>query len=294
MTQPVLAIGNFDGVHKGHQALLHQAKNFATASQAPLWVLTFDPHPRQFFVPTAPPFLLTTLAQRLALLAECGVDNVLVENFDTAFSRLTAQKFIDAVLIKKINAQSIFVGADFKFGSQRTGNVALLQQLGLVVPPIKLEQDVAGTISATRIRQLLQQGQVAQANTLLGRPWQVQGVVQQGAQRGRTLGFPTANIAWPQNLLVPSLGVYAGVAVLPHGQKYKAVANTGTRPTVNQGFDVRLEVHLLNYTGDLYGAELVFEVQHFIRPEQKFDSLDALKAQIQHDVREVLSRESAL
>lgn len=279
MNNNIIAIGNFDGVHKGHQALLAQAANLG-----PLTVLTFAPHPRQFFNPTLPAFLLSTLAQRVALLKTSGAQQVVVNNFDVAFANLTPQQFIDQILHNQLKAHSVVVGPNFRFGARRAGDINLLKSAGLNVITPTLQADSLGVVSSTRIREALQQGDIAQANQLLGRPWVVQGVVVQGQQRGRTIGFPTANITWPAEVILPKLGVYAGFVTLPNGQKHKAVANIGTRPTVNGGADVRLEVYLLNFSGDLYNLDITFEICHFIRAEMRFADLEELQAQIKNDV----------
>jgi riboflavin kinase/FMN adenylyltransferase len=284
MHNNIIAIGNFDGVHQGHQSLLALAGQLGS-----LTVLTFAPHPRQFFNPTAEAFLLTSLNQRVALLKKHGAARVVVQNFDAAFANLTPQQFIDQILHAQLNAHTIVVGPNFKFGAKRAVDINMLKAAGLVVVTPALLGSEAHVISSTIIREALVQGNIAQANQLLGRPWVVQGTVVHGQQRGRTIGFPTANIIWPTDIILPKLGVYAGIVTLPNGQQHKAIANIGTRPTVSGGHDVRLEVHIFNFNADIYNSNISFELHHFIRAEQRFAGLDALQAQIKHDVVSALN-----
>jgi riboflavin kinase/FMN adenylyltransferase len=278
-----VALGNFDGVHLGHAAVLGAAH--AARPDAKLAVLTFEPHPREFFRPQDPPFRLMLPAERAAALAALGVAFLYELPFDAAFSHLTAEQFVRDVLHGGLGAANLACGADFAFGHRRGGDILFLaaraEALGIgltVVPPVA---DAQGPVSSTRIRRLLQDGYPERAAGLLGRPHTIRGEVTHGDKRGRTIGFPTANIYLHQHL-EPARGVYAVTARLPDGQVVKGVANIGQRPTVG-GTSSRLEAHLFDYDGDLYGAEVTVALHHFLREEKKFGSFDELKGQILHD-----------
>jgi riboflavin kinase / FMN adenylyltransferase len=278
-----VALGNFDGVHIGHAALVRALH--AARPDAPLAVLTFEPHPREFFRPQDPPFRLTLPAERAAALSALGV-NILYElPFDTAFSHLSGDAFITEVLHEGIAAAQLACGADFAFGHRRSGDIALLtrraEALGMGLTIVPQVTDAQGPISSTRIRRLLQEGYPERAAALLGRPCSIRGEVIHGDARGRTIGFPTANILLGAHL-EPARGVYAVTARLEDGTEVKGVANIGQRPTVG-GTQSRLEAHLFDFSGDLYGKELTVSLRSFIREEQKFSSFEALKAQIVQD-----------
>jgi riboflavin kinase/FMN adenylyltransferase len=278
-----VALGNFDGVHLGHAAVLGAAH--AARPDAKLAVLTFEPHPREFFRPQDPPFRLMLPAERAAALAALGVAFLYELPFDAAFSHLTAEQFVRDVLHGGLGAANLACGADFAFGHRRGGDILFLaaraEALGIgltVVPPVA---DAQGPVSSTRIRRLLQDGYPERAAGLLGRPHTIRGEVTHGDKRGRTIGFPTANIYLHQHL-EPARGVYAVTARLPDGQVVKGVANIGQRPTVG-GTSSRLEAHLFDYDGNLYGAEVTVALHHFLREEKKFGSFDELKGQILQD-----------
>jgi riboflavin kinase/FMN adenylyltransferase len=244
--------------------------------------LTFEPHPREFFRPQDPPFRLMLAAEKAAALAALGVEIIYQLPFDTAFSHLTAAQFVDDVLHQGLGAAQLACGADFAFGHRRGGDVSYLatraETLGIgltIVPPVS---DAQGPITSTRIRRLLEDGYPERAALLLGRAYSIRGEVIHGDARGRTIGFPTANILLGGHL-EPARGVYAITARLPDGGVVRGVANIGQRPTVG-GTQSRLEAHLFDYAGDLYGAELSVALHHFIREEQKFGSFEALKTQI--------------
>ena len=282
-----VALGNFDGVHLGH-ALVVRAAHTARPD-APLSVLTFEPHPRELFRPDDPPFRLTLSAERAAALGTLGVHEVHEIAFDRAFSLMSAEDFVTEVLRRGLDARHLVCGGDFAFGHRRGGDVALLAAraeaagIGLtVVPPLA---DEGGTISSTRIRRLLQDGYPERAARELGRPWAIRGLVAHGDARGRTIGFPTANIALGRHL-EPARGVYAVRARLPDGRVVPGVANIGRRPTVSAELESRLEVHLFDFAEDLYGAELSVALQAFLRAERKFSGLDELKQQIAADAAE--------
>jgi riboflavin kinase/FMN adenylyltransferase len=292
-----LALGNFDGVHRGHAHLLRAAHG--ARPDAPLGVLTFEPHPREFFRPDDPPFRLTLPAERDAVLQDHGVSIVHELVFDAALSQREAEHFIDRVLHEALDARHLACGPDFAFGRRRGGDVSLLarraEQLGMgltIVPPLA---DAGGPISSTRIRRLLQDGYPELATAALGRPWALRGTVAHGDARGRTIGFPTANVALGRHL-EPARGVYAVTIRLPDGSLRGGVANIGRRPTVADGLQSRLEVHIFAYDGDLYDQEIAVSLLAFVRAEQKFADFAALRAQIERDAqaaRDALERLNA-
>jgi riboflavin kinase/FMN adenylyltransferase len=302
----VVVIGNFDGVHRGHQLLLADARRLADELGAPMAVLTFEPHPRSVFMPERPPFRLTSLRAKAHALQEAGVDHLIVLHFDRAFALKPAEAFVEEILVGDLAARHVVVGWDFCFGHKRGGNVALLKSMGAkrgfgvtAVDPVMTGD--GEVYSSSIIRDHLRQGRPAKAAELLGRPWEIEGRVEEGDQRGRTIGFATANIGLG-DYLCPALGVYAVLAGrdpgVEHGEETQwlaGVANLGQRPTVG-GEDVRLEVHLFDFAADLYGETLRVRLMDFIRPEKKFDGLDALKAQIALDcgqAREILAQTSS-
>ncbi len=278
-----IGLGNFDGVHLGHASVIRVAHT--ARPDRPAAVLTFEPHPREFFRPQDPPFRLTLSAERALALEALGVSIIYELPFDQAFSHLTAEQFVNEVLHKGLGAAHLACGADFAFGRRRGGTTAYLsaqaEALGIgltLVPPVS---DAQGPISATRIRRLLQDGYPERATALLGRPFSIRGEVAHGDKRGRTIGFPTANLPLARHL-EPARGVYAVTARLASGEVVKGVANIGQRPTVG-GEESRLEAHLFDFDQDLYGKELTVELRFFLREEQKFASFDALKEQIAQD-----------
>jgi len=285
-----LALGNFDGVHRGHQAVIGRAARLAEETAAPVGVLTFEPHPVTFFKPDVPPFRLTPFRIKAHQLQALGLDLLVRLSFDRALAELTAQDFIDRVLVEGVGVSELVVGYDFCFGKGRTGTVETLKadgrfQVSVVDPAAGAGGEV---YSSTRIRDYLRTGQPGQAAALLGRPFEIEGAVQTGAQLGRTIGFPTANIDLG-DYLRPAYGVYAvrvGVSPVEGAEPdwRDGVANWGRRPTVD-GIGEVFEVYLFDFDGDLYGADLRVALIEFIRPERKFDGLDALKAQIAEDCR---------
>lgn len=282
-----LAIGNFDGMHLGHQALLTCLIAVAKAQNLTPAVMTFEPHPREFFTPPNAPARLSTLREKLEYFRQAGVAQVYVCQFNQSFSQISAQYFMDNILRKKLNANTILVGEDFRFGAKRAGSVANFREsdFDLISPP-QVQQNNE-RISSTRVRNALAVGDLTQATTLLGRPYSISGKVVHGAKRGRQLGFPTANVHM-RHERPPMTGVYA---VKLDG--LNAVANLGVRPTVAGVPKMSLEVHVLDYQGDLYNKHVHVDFLHKIRDEMKFDGLDALKAQIATDVlvaREFFSR----
>ena len=284
--RPVAAIGNFDGVHRGHQYLLDETKKIATATDAPVGVVVFDPHPRRFFRPHDPPFLLTTANDRNALLCAHGADEVMTLDFDMRLASLTPEEFVNDVLHDQLGLGGVVTGEEFQFGKNRAGDAASLKELcaaaGMTahaVTPLP-QKDAEEKIGSSAVRNALRDGDVKKAARLLGRHWSVSGVVAQGQKLGRTIGFPTANFTLGE-LVEPKYGVYA-VNVDVTGERYKGVANFGRRPTVGAEAPL-LEAHLLNFDGDLYGKRIEVSFVDFIRPEQKFDGIAALQKQIAAD-----------
>lgn len=287
----VLAIGNFDGVHLGHQQVIADARALAEAKDAPLGVMLFDPHPQQFFAPDTPPFRLTRLVTRAALLADLGVDFTLALPFDAAMAACEAEDFITDILVGKLNVSAVCVGYDFCFGKGRKGNFAMLRDVGgemgfeTFATEAVLQPDSTNPFSSSAIRDFLRDGEPEKAAALMGHAFAIEAEVQTGDRRGHIIGFATANMPLDDYVL-PKFGVYAVRADILDGdfagQALRGVANLGLRPTV--GTDKpRLESHFFDFNGDLYGANLRVSLLHFIRPEQKFDGLDALKAQIAKD-----------
>ena len=285
----VALLGNFDGVHRGHQAVIGAAAEDAARLGAPLVVVTFEPHPRRFFRPDDPPFLLTTFRSKVLQLGALGVDVLLVLRFDRAMSEMTAEDFARKVLIGGLAPRQITIGYDFHFGHRRRGNPAMLKQLaepaGVAVKVIEPVATADGEVySSTRIREYLAGGKPGHAAALLGRPFEIEGRVERGDRRGRTIGFPTANLSLG-SYLRPAYGVYAVRAGLGDGEATEwidGVANLGVRPTVD-GSKLLFEIHLFDFDRDIYGQRLRVALIEYIRPERRFDGLDALRAQIAED-----------
>lgn len=273
-----LAIGNFDGMHLGHQALLKNLVELAKAQQKTPAVMTFEPHPREFFMPQNAPARLTTLREKLEFFIDAGIENTYICRFNAAFSTISAQDFMLQILRNRLNANTILVGEDFRFGAKRAGSVEDFRNAGfelVSLPKVKLAGE---RVSSTRVREALAVGDLALAEKLLGRHYSISGKVVHGAKRGRQLGFPTANVHMRHER--PALtGVYAvKLDGLP------AVANLGVRPTIAGVPKLMLEVHVLDFSGDLYDQHVHVEFFQKLRDEQKFASLEALKAQIALDV----------
>lgn len=276
-------LGNFDGVHPGHLWLIEQAR--ALGEGVEIKVLTFEPHPRSFFAADRAPFRLTNAAQREIYLRAVGLSDVVTLPFDVSLAALSAQEFASAVLKDQLGATVIVAGEDFHFGKGRGGDMSLLaefgRELGFVVHGIDLHQTGGRACSSSRIRAQLVDGSYADATALWGRNFTLQGEVLKGDQLGRTLGFPTANLDFG-DYLRPAFGVYASQVTLPDGRVLGGVTNLGRRPTVD-GLQDRFETHIFDFSEDLYGQVLSVELTGHIRPEQKFDGLEALKAQIAVD-----------
>ncbi len=281
----VATIGNFDGVHCGHQLILRQVRNAAVAQGVPGVVMIFEPQPREFFEKQAAPPRLMTLREKLVTLASEGVENVLCIPFNQEFRSLTGQQFIEEILLGALSVRHLVVGDDFRFGCDRKGDFALLRQWGAshhfqVEQTHTLEVDGA-RVSSTRIRHLLAQGRFDDARVLLGRSYRLSGRVCHGQRLGRTLGMPTANLELRQE--TPLRGVYAVVVELPGEIQCFGVANIGRRPTVG-GQSLRLEVHLFDFSGDLYGQRIQVGFLQKIREERRFAGLSELQDQMLADM----------
>jgi riboflavin kinase/FMN adenylyltransferase len=295
-----LAIGNFDGVHRGHQELVRVARERAAATGAAAGVLTFTPHPAKIFAPALAPPLIVSLERRLELLGQAGADVGIVEEFTPALAAVEAEDFVRDVLVGGLGAREVVVGWDFSFGRGRRGNPALLRDVGAalglgvtVVPPVTVDGLVC---SSTKVREFVLEGRVEGAALLLGRPAELQGAVVRGAGRGRGLGIPTANVR-PEAELVPKVGIYAARAHVLDAtgaiaSTHKAALSIGSNPTFVAAGAVTIEAHLLDFDADLYEKRLRIEVLHRLRDERRFDSVEALLAQIAVDVAETRARVS--
>lgn len=282
----VVALGNFDGFHKGHQAVAGEAIRWAREAGRPSIVATFDPHPVRYFKPDVPPFRLTTLEQRQDLYLAAGATAMLVFHFDGELAGTTAEDFITDILIRRLGAHGVVTGGDFTFGQGAKGNVAMLQTLGgehgldsRVVEPVGDSDEI---ISSSRIREALRQGDPKEAARLLTRPFAIRGIVEHGDKRGRTIGYPTANLSI-EGYIRPRYGIYAVTGrIMATGQVLKGAANIGIRPQFEPPKEL-LEPYFFDFSGDLYGQEIEVAFHHFLRPEAKFESLDALMEQMDKD-----------
>ncbi len=291
-----VAIGNFDGVHAGHRALIARACELGASHGVRSAALTFDPHPSELLSPHTAPAKLTSLERRLELMADAGLDAVVVEPFTRDLAALAPDAFIDRVVIGSLQARAIIVGYDFNYGAGRAGSPEALRAHGdragievAIVDPVEVAGEVA---SSTKVRAYLKAGDLAGAERLLGRRWDVDGIVVHGAKRGRAIGVPTANIAPTSDLpVVP--GIYAVTLAVEGGPPLPAVASLGTNPTFVEGGRLVLEVHVLDWDGDLYDRCVRTTFVAWLRPEQKFDSVDALIAQIRRDIADARPRFSS-
>ncbi|MEM6613238.1 MAG: bifunctional riboflavin kinase/FAD synthetase [Cyanobacteria bacterium P01_C01_bin.72] len=297
-TPTAIALGNFDGIHQGHRLVLRSIKDSGSVEQianACPSVVSFIPHPREFFTGTKLQ-LLTPVEQKAELLSDLGIEQLILLPFNQALAELSPQQFVAQILVQQLKAVSISVGTDFRFGYQRQGTGEDLQQIGAGYGiSVKLNplhkygdrQNQQVRVSSSLIRRALTAGDMETANFMLDRAYCLWGTVVTGQQLGRTIGFPTANLKLPEEKFLPRFGVYA-VNVLLEQTTVKGVMNIGCRPTV-AGESPTIEVHLLNWSGDLYGKTLKVELLRYLRPEQKFDSVEALKQQITQDCQSVLN-----
>ena len=284
----VIALGNFDGLHRGHQAVIAEAKTIADGLGAPLGIGLFRPHPYRYFKPDAPPFRLMSPDLRAEIMPSLGVDRLYEIPFDETLREMDDTEFVERVLHQGLDIKHVVVGEDYGFGKNRCGNVESLTRLcgerNIGVTPMKPVglHRLYGKYGSTEIRKSLQQGDVFHAAHMLSRPWTVDGVVQKGQQLGRTLGFPTANLPL-KDLVVPKLGIYCVEARLPGEDNWRpSIASLGTRPTVG-GEGVLLETFILDFNQDIYGQHIQVRFRSFVRPEERFDDLEALTRQMKRD-----------
>ena len=288
----VITIGAYDGVHRGHRAVIAQVQARAAELGARSVVVTFDRHPASVIRPDAAPRLLTNPAQKLELLADTGIDATVVVPFSPEQARETPVDFVERVIVNALRTQAVIVGSDFHFGHMRQGNITLLREMGerhdFTCEPVVLVPRADGVddpISSTAIRRALAGGEIETATRLLGRALEVRGTVVTGDQRGRTIGFATANVEIPNGMCLPSDGVYAGLYRRPDGSEHACAINLGRRPTfyVNAEHSL-LEAHLLDFAGDLYGEDAAVTFVAFLRSEKQFAGIDELKTQLKLDV----------
>jgi riboflavin kinase/FMN adenylyltransferase len=301
-----VTIGAYDGVHLGHRAVVAALTERARAEGLDTVVITFDRHPAEVVRPASAPRLLTDLGQKLELLDGAGVDHAVVVTFDESRANEPAEEFVQEVLADGLRARLVVVGEDFHFGHNRQGNVAMLTEMGatlgfevighhLVGPDGRDARDDS-QVSSTAIRRALVEGRLADANRMLGRPHEMRGPVTHGDERGRQIGFPTANVAVPDRMLMPADGIYAGRLRRQTGEWLPAAIYIGHRPTFyDEGAGILLEVHVLDFDGDLYDEDVQVQFIERLRDDQRFDGVDALSAQLGRDcesAREVLARQS--
>ena len=282
-----LAIGNFDGLHRGHQAVLARMKSIAAEAGLVPAVLTFEPHPRQYFAPKAPPFRLQTLRDKLAGLQQAGVERTFALKFDADFASQSAETFLNETLHERMKVRAVITGENFSYGKGRSGDIAQLRTWGSQnavrteqLRPVIVEGDVC---SSTAVRAALEAGDVGHAAALLGSPYKLSGRVIHGQKKGREFGYPTANIQPARMLKVPLYGIYAVTADVEGLGRYAGVASLGVRPTINPLPRPLLEVHLFDFNGDLYGKRMDVKLHRHLRDEKHFDTLSALTHQMGED-----------
>ncbi len=293
LPKPIVTVGNFDGLHVGHRAITDTVVERARSSGGTAIVYTFNPHPIRVLRPDEAPRLLTTHEQKIELLEEAGIDALIVEEFDEEFASITAEEFIREILCARIRPVEVYVGYDFHFGRDRKGSMSLLTELGpklgfsvTIIPEVTMG---GSDVNSTRIRKLLAESRVEEAGQMLGRAYSIRGRIVRGDRRGRTVGFPTANLE-PENEILPAAGVYAGrVRFLDEGSPERgvelpAVMNVGTRPTFEGDGRVHTEAHLLDFAGDLYGRRVDMSFAARLREERRFPDIEALREQIACDV----------
>jgi len=284
-SHPVLALGNFDGLHRGHRKILERLRRVATERGATPVVMTFDPHPPRVVRPEKAPPLIMTKPQKLEALEQAGCQGVAIVRFTPELSRWDPETFVRAVLVEWLHVSEVWVGANFLFGHDRAGNFTLLRTLGArygfkaeKIDPVRYKDFV---VSSTRVRRLVSEARVDEASALLGHPFYIDGMVVKGDERGRTIGFPTANLC-TENELVPPHGVYATTIIID-GIVRPSITNIGTRPTVDSSGRTSIETHVFDFDRDLYGMNVRLAFVQRLRDERAFESLDALKAQIAAD-----------
>lgn len=286
LSEKIVVIGNFDGVHRGHQALLHQAQEIASETNSEICVLTFEPHPRKIFRPDDPPFRITPPNLKSLRLQKEGIHLLCSLPFDWTLASCSAEDFVQNILINRLHAKHVVVGHDFRFGQLRKGSAETIRTTGIPVTEVKAVSNEAGQIiSSSTIRQHLRHGRIQEANTLLGWNWEIHGTVVKGDQRGRKLGYPTANFPLAE-IVHPAYGIYAAkVRLLQDQTWYNAAINIGIRPMFEIP-EAQVESHILDFDQDIYGQTLVVRPVHFLRGEAKFDSVEDLISQMEKDCSE--------
>jgi riboflavin kinase/FMN adenylyltransferase len=281
-------MGNFDGIHRGHQEIFRSLRQEASTNQGTAIVITFFPHPLKILRPDRAPLLITSLRDRVALMERCGIDRVICLPFTEEFANWEAERFVRDILARRIGAKKVLVGEDFRFGRNRRGDLAYLQEQGraygftvLRIGPVRVD---GMEVSSTRIRQCIQKGRVRESADMLGRPYHICGTVVAGDKRGRTLGYPTANLSTDAELLPPN-GVYAVRVILGADSRRNGVASLGVKPTFS-GRQYSIEAHIFDFDQDIYGRSVRFEFVEWIREERSFPSAQALMAQIDRDAQE--------
>ena len=282
-----VALGTFDGVHRGHRVLISEAVKKAKENNGVSVVFTFSNHPMEVIFPERVPKMINTLPEKLHLLEEMGVDYVVLQTFDKEFAKCDREKFIDDILVDALGVKEIFVGFNYTFGERGAGNTEYLKNIccekGFIVnevPPVEYKGYV---LSSTLIRDLILKGELELANCFLGRPFLISEIVEHGKKYGRLLGFPTANLK-VLNKVYPPFGIFGGSTVIEgRKEKYSSVVNIGKNPTLKPG-ELSVEVHILDFSEDLYGKRIFVDIEHFMRPEKKFNSFEDLKHGIQKDV----------
>lgn len=290
INNPVLTIGTYDGVHLGHKMILNRIQDIADSIDGESVMLTFVPHPRLVLYPHNPLFLISTLEEKLSLLSRLGLDHVVIMPFTKEFSSITAEDYIEKVLVENFHPSYIVVGYDHRFGRERKGDMQMLQQYSEKYH-YKVEEIPAQTIddisvSSTKVRQAVMEGNIKEANILLAHPYSISGTVVHGDKLGRTIGFPTANISVSKHKLIPALGVYACIVEIKEIQ-YMGALSISYRPTVTASRDLRIEVYILDFDGDIYDQEINLILYEKIREDKKFDSLAIMTAAIDDDVMKV-------
>ena len=291
-TPTVVTLGTFDGLHLGHQKIISDVVGETRERGAESVVVTFDRHPAELLRPENVPYFLTSFEDKVSLIADCGIDHLLVIPFNQKESERSAEDFVREILIGKLSTELLIVGHDVHFGNDREGNFGFLEQIAeqldfeiRKVDPVMRSKDDSEAISSTAIRRALRGGEVESATQMLGRPYSISGEVVYGDQRGRTIGFPTANLVLSSDLAWPADGVYAGIFTRTDGSSHKCAINVGRRPTFYEHADTSLvEAHLLDFDDDLYGEICAVSFLHFLRSEKRFDGIDSLVEQLKDDV----------
>lgn len=287
-----LAIGNFDGVHLGHQEIILRTKKIAKEKNLASAILTFEPHPISFFNPKkAKDFRINSLAQKLKILREYGLDYAIILPFNKNFSEISAEDFAIRILRESLNVKALTIGYDFTFGKNRQGNFTLLKELNFDLLEIAQLKKNQQTCSSTAIRKLVSEGKISAANQILGRNFSIEGVVNQGRKLASQLGFPTANLMAKPQIIKPKFGVFKTKTLIPNlGKEFNSITNFGIKPTIGAGNQPLFETHILDFDQKIYGEKIIIEFLDFIRDEKKFSSLDELKEQI---VRDLAARDLA-